>query len=109
MKITATILLIFFLGGMIPTAAIAVDNAAKINPALELIQVLGCKACHTIHGDGGSLAADLTQIGSRLTAAQIEALLTAAASTREKGFMPSYSTLPKEDLQRISNYLYNLR
>jgi len=111
MKITAKIFifLILLVCGMVPIAAIAVDDAPKNNPELELIQVLGCKACHMIHGDGGSLAADLTQIGSRLTAAQIEALLTADTSTRTKGFMPSYSTLSKEELQRISNYLYNLR
>ncbi len=89
--------------------AIAANDAPKIAPELELIQVLGCKGCHMIHGEGGSLAADLTQIGSRMTAAQIESWLTADASTRTKGFMPSYSSLTKEDLQRISHYLYNLR
>jgi len=109
MKTTATIFLIVLLYGIFPMAAIAANDVPKIDPELELIQVLGCKGCHMIHGDGGSLAADLTQIGSRLTATQIEALLTADTSTRTKGFMPSYSSLPKEDLQRISNYLYNLR
>ncbi|MEA3363724.1 MAG: c-type cytochrome [Thermodesulfobacteriota bacterium] len=109
MKTIATIFLILFFCGMVPIVAIAGDDAPKNNPELEFIQVFGCKACHMIHGDGGSLAADLTQIGSRLTAAQIEALLTADTSTRTKGFMPSYSTLSKEELQRISNYLYNLR
>ncbi|MDX2495167.1 MAG: hypothetical protein QNK27_09425 [Desulfuromusa sp.] len=109
MKTTATIFLILFFCGMVPIAALAVDNVPKNNPELELIQVLGCKACHIIHGDGGSLAADLTHIGSRLTAAQIETWLAADTSTRTKGFMPSYSSLPKADLQRISNYLYNLR
>ena len=109
MKTTATIFLTILLCGIFPVVAIAANDAPKIDPELELIQVLGCKGCHMIHGDGGSLAADLTQIGIHLTAAQIEAVLTADTSTRTKGFMPSYSSLPKEDLQRISNYLYNHR
>ena len=109
MKATTTIFLIILLCGIFSMAAIAANDTPKIDPELELIQVLGCKGCHIIHDDGGSLAVDLTQVGSRLTAIQIELLLTADTSTRTKGFMPSYSSLPKKDLQRISNYLYNLR
>ena len=109
MKMTATIFLILFLCSFFSVAVIAAEDAPKIDPALELIHVLGCKGCHIINGDGGSLAVDLTQIGSRLTAKQIDTQLAAHSSTRTKGFMPSYSSLPKDDLQRISNYLYNLR
>ena len=109
MKTTVTIFLILFLCGFFSVAAIAADDTPQIDPALELIHVLGCKGCHIINGDGGSLAADLTQTGSRLTAKQIATQLTADTSTRTKGFMPSYSSLPKNDLQRISNYLYSLR
>ncbi len=109
MKKIATISLTLFLGGFFSVAAIAADKTPQIDPALELIHVLGCKGCHIINGDGGSLAVDLTQIGSRLTAKQIDTQLTAHTSTRTKGFMPSYSSLPKDDLQHISDYLYNLR
>ena len=101
--------LILFLCGILPLAAVAADDTPQIDPTLELIQVLGCKGCHIINGDGGSLATDLTHIGSRLTVTQIKALLTADASTRTEGFMPSYDSLPKHELQRISEYLYNLR
>ena len=106
---TATIFLILFLCGAFSVVAIAADNSPQIDPALELIHVLGCKGCHIINGDGGSLAADLTQIGNKLTAKQIDTQLKAHTSTRTTGFMPSYSSLPKDDLQRISDYLYNLR
>ena len=109
MKTIITISLILFICGGFSAAIIAAKDIPKIDPALELIHVLGCKSCHIINGDGGSLAADLTQIGSRLTAKQIDTQLTAHASTRTTGFMPSYSSLPKDDLQRISDYLYNLR
>ena len=100
--------LILFLCGIFPLAVIAADETPKIDPTLELIHALGCKGCHMINGDGGSQAADLTQVGSRLTAKQIETQLTAASATRTTGFMPNYSSVPKDDLQRISDYLYNL-
>lgn len=108
MKTNLIIFLILFICGFFSVAAIAADKAPKIDPALELIHVLGCKGCHIINGDGGSLAVDLTQIGSRLTAKQIDIQMTAHSSTQTTGFMPNYSSLPKDDLQRISDYLYNL-
>lgn len=99
--------LCFFAALQLTDPAAAETDAT--DPALNLIQALGCKGCHTIKGDGGSLASDLTQVGSRLTAAQISARLTAHTEARTKGFMPSYNSLGKADLNLISQYLYNLR
>jgi mono/diheme cytochrome c family protein len=93
---------------MLPTLLPAENSAETDRQAMELIQTLGCKGCHTIKGDGGSLAADLTQIGSRMTAEQIYAQLIAKPDSRKTGFMPSYGTLARKQLEAISNYLYNL-
>ncbi len=108
MKTPPLIFVIIFLCSFFSVAAIAADDTPQIDPALELINVLGCKGCHVISGKGGSLATDLTHIGSRLSAKQIEAQLTSGSAAQVKGFMPSYTSLPKADLQRISEYLYNL-
>ncbi len=75
---------------------------------MELIQVLGCLSCHTINGEGGSLAVDLTSEGSRLTASDIMKQLTTDPQSRHGNFMPNYISVPKKDLQRISRYIYNL-
>ncbi len=75
---------------------------------MKLIRELGCKGCHMIYGKGGSSATDLTEVGSRLTAAQIEEFLSADPATRTKDFMPSYSSLTKAERQLISECLYNL-
>ena len=77
-------------------------------PALNLIHALGCKGCHIIQKDGSATGPDLTQVGSRLTAAQIQEILLAPVSSR-KAFMPAYTSVKTEDLQLISNYLYQLR
>jgi len=108
MKPLSTIALIIYFFIFSIATAIAADNASKIDPDLELIHALGCKGCHTINGEGGSLAADLTKIGTRMSVKQIKAQLIAEPATRTKGFMPSYSSLPDKDLTSISEYLYNL-
>ena len=106
-------LLLFILFFATALAAPLMTNAdsvtAQNNAALNLIHTLGCKGCHTIGKDGGSLAPDLTQVGSRLTEAQIIARLKDHQQPREEGFMPNYSSLDQRELKLISNYLYNLR
>ncbi len=87
-----------------PTSAASGNNEAK---ARRLINALGCKGCHKFEGNGGSLAPALDQIGSRLTKKQIENLLLAKSSTRNKGFMPSYKTTPRSELKNLSDFLYN--
>ncbi|MBN1957126.1 MAG: c-type cytochrome [Desulfuromonadales bacterium] len=105
-KITLLCLLFGFLfSGVTP----ATDASPEQDKALALIHALGCKGCHSIKGDGGSLASDLTQIGSRMTTTQIYEFLIAETDSRTQGFMPSYRSLDKADLELISHYLYNLR
>lgn len=109
MKIMRLIIMGLCFFAVFSAISLAADKSNATDPALSLIHALGCKGCHVIQGDGGTLATDLSQVGSRLTAAQISSQLTAQADTRTKGFMPSYSSLTKEDLDLISQYLYNLR
>lgn len=104
--------LLIFLCGILswpPSVGAAEPRKTDRASALELIQTLGCKACHTIRDDGGSLAPDLTQVGSRLTAAQIQQRLTRHNDPDSRVFMPDYSTVAPADLERISRYLYELR
>ncbi len=89
------------------SVALAAESTQEQDRAVLLIQALGCRGCHTIQNDGGSLAPDLTQIGSRMTASQIRAFLINHTTT-ERGFMPSYSSLSETELQLISEYLYQL-
>jgi ubiquinol-cytochrome c reductase cytochrome b subunit len=92
------------------TAAVADDEVAAADaPARRLIETLGCRGCHQIKGYGGSLAADLTAVGSRLTASEIMSILSDHTVTRTGHFMPTYSTLTPEELELIGSYLYNLR
>lgn len=108
MRVITSILLILFLCGFIPFIATAAKDSKAEDQTMNLIQELGCKGCHMIYGKGGSLSTDLTKVGNRLTAAQIEDFLADDSATRTKEFMPSYRSLTKEQRQLISEYLYNL-
>ena len=92
-----------------PSCLLAAEPAATTK-AVDLIHALGCKGCHTIQGDGGTLAPDLTDIGSRMTATQMQQLLVQMhpAANNDK-FMPAYTSVSAEDLKLISHYLYQLR
>ena len=107
LKIIALLFSVIALGAGLISANAANDQPPAVTDQ-ELIEVLGCKGCHSIAGEGGSLAPELTQIGSRMTEKQIAEHLTAAVSSRNR-FMPSYHSLQKNHISRISTYLYNLK
>ncbi len=77
--------------------------------ASQLVESLGCRGCHRIQDFGGSLAPDLTAIGTRLTTAEIAAWLTNHPRPGESRLMPSYTTLSIEEIDKLSSYLYQLR
>ena len=92
---------------LLPCHVMAENNTAA--EAQELINALGCKGCHKLAGDGGTLAPELDQIGSKMTRAQINKHMASHSEARQQGFMPSYDTTPKADLNKISDFLYNLK
>ena len=108
MRAAALIFLTLLLCGSFPLTAFSAKAPPPADPAMELIQVLGCKGCHKIYKKGGSIAANLTKVGNRLTAAQIESILATGLPPGTKKFMPDYASLTKEERQLISEYLYNL-
>ena len=108
MKSCSAIVIILYSVFCFTATAIATDDTTQIDPTLKLIDVLGCKGCHSISGEGGSLAPDLTQIGSRMSVKQIKEQLITEPAMRTKGFMPSYHSLSEDELERISKYLYDL-
>ncbi len=104
---TLSTLLIALVFGLFPLTAIAEKNPEA--DARRLVNALGCKGCHKLEGDGGSLAPELDHIGSRMTRDQINQHLAAHADSRQKGFMPSYNTTSQAELTLLSNFLYNLQ
>lgn len=100
-------LLILLLLAQLLTALPLLAEEAREAQARRLFNALGCKGCHMFEGDGGSLAPPLDQIGSRMTREEISARLARHADPQQNGFMPSYRTSSPEDLDLLSDFLYN--
>ncbi|WP_291315236.1 cytochrome c [Desulfuromonas sp.] len=77
--------------------------------ALELINAQGCRGCHSIGGQGGSLGPALDGVGARLDSHQVMRQLTDPKALNEKSLMPSYKHLPQENLTVIADYLAGLK
>lgn len=103
--ITYIMLITLLLCGTSPVLA---DDSTEAE-ARRLINALGCKGCHQLEKDGGSLAPPLDQIGTRMSRLQIRQHLSAHAQEEQKGFMPSYNTTSQAELELISDFLYNLQ
>jgi nitric oxide reductase subunit C len=68
-----------------------------------------CNTCHSIHGSGGTLAPDLTHIGSRQTKAWILDQLNNPRSHKAESIMPSFAPLPEPEKEELAEYLEGLK
>lgn len=100
------LVLLGLLGFCAPALATPPEPDGK--SADQLIEALGCRACHRIKNYGGSTAPDLTAIGNRLTTAEIAAVLTKHIPPGSGSDLPAYSSLTPAELELISVHLYNL-
>ncbi len=77
--------------------------------ARDLVNALGCKACHRLNGQGGSLGPELNTIGSRLTPGMIRARLQSLHGPGGPATMPSYTGLTEDDREVLVLHLVSLK
>lgn len=85
-----------------------------IAPSLEvagnkIYLAQGCNACHSIQGTGGTLAPDLTHVGSRRSQAWMMQEINDPVSHKAGSVMPSFTQLSESDKQQLANYLVSLK
>jgi len=85
--------------------ALATDDAR----AMELINALGCKGCHQIDGNGGTLGPALNGVGTRLKEKAIREQLLDPRSKKPGTMMPAFAHLPEKDLKVLVDYLSRLK
>jgi mono/diheme cytochrome c family protein len=73
--------------------------------AHKLINSQGCKACHALEGDGGTLAANFETLRAKLSRATIRLQLVNPAQTHGKGMIPDFSHLSKEQIDALVNFI----
>ena len=73
--------------------------------ARKLINSQGCKACHTLEGDGGTLAGSFEAIRTKLSRAEIQQQLVNQEQKHGNSKIPDFSHLSEEELNALVDFL----
>ncbi|AMV71330.1 hypothetical protein JCM30471_31670 [Desulfuromonas carbonis] len=89
--------------------ALTQTAAADEAQARELLNAQGCKGCHRLGGEGGTVGPDLTGVGARLSREQLRQQLLDPRSRNSDGSMPAFNHLPANDIETLVDFLAELR
>jgi cytochrome c2 len=82
--------------------------AQAANKGEEIFQAK-CAMCHAVKGKGGTMGPDLTKISARMKEKDLKAKLEDPKKTHPSSAMPSFKSLPKEDMTALLGYLKTLK
>lgn len=74
-------------------------------PARKLINSQGCKACHALEGDGGSLAVSFEEMRENLTRTEIRSQLVNQEQRHGNGAIPDFGHLSDNDLETLIEFI----
>jgi len=84
-------------------------TSAKQPEGHKLFLTQNCNSCHAIHGSGGTLAPDLTHVGSRRNKDWILQQLNDPRSHKADSIMPSFAQVPQAEKDELAEYLAGLK
>ena len=85
----------------LPLRGLADDTAL----ARKLLNSQGCKACHSLEGDGGKDAESFEEIRDRLSWAEIRLQLVNQERIHAYGKMPDYSHLSDAEIEALIYFI----
>jgi len=71
----------------------------------ELVEVMDCRQCHTIQGDGGAVGPDLTNVRLRRSKEWLVRFLEDPTLVRPSSGMPGFPWESEEEIYNIISYL----
>jgi cytochrome c551/c552 len=74
-------------------------------PARKLFNSQGCKACHALEGDGGTVADSFEEIRAKLSRVEIRLKLVNTAGRHGRSMIPDFSHLSQEELETLINFI----
>lgn len=98
-----SIIAAIFLLGL--TALPASSAGQNDGPARKLINAQGCKACHALGGDGGTLAGSFEDMRAKLSRTQVRRQLANQDKRHGKGTIPDFSHLSAEEIETLVNFI----
>ncbi len=96
---------IYFMITMALCFSSATEAASK---PVDIIAMLGCRACHRINGSGGQIGPILQGIGQRMDRRELEKLLTSHDATGSKHHTPRYDYLFESERKQLLDSLEQL-
>jgi mono/diheme cytochrome c family protein len=100
------ILLIFGVIAPLCLSVLPASSAAQDDgPARKLVNSQGCKACHTLEGDGGTAAGSFEAMRAKLSRSEVRLQLDNPAHQHGKGTIPDFSHLAQEELDALVNFI----
>ena len=88
---------------------VVIPGCTMHSRAKQIMQQQKCLECHTIHGKGGSVGPNLSNVGSRRSRDYIFQQLKEPKSHNPDTQMPSFKDLPEQDLKAVVDYLTSLK
>jgi ubiquinol-cytochrome c reductase cytochrome b subunit len=73
--------------------------------ARKLMNSQGCKACHSLEGDGGKTAASFEDIRARSSRAEIRSQLVNPAHRHGNGRIPDFSHLSDAEVDALVDFI----
>lgn len=103
-----TVGILTIMGARAPIVSVPAVTAPSVLAGRILYEKSGCAACHSIFGKGGTLAPDLTHVGSKHDRDWIMRHFKDPKALSPGSIMPKVQ-LPEIQLQELSDYMLSLK
>ena len=91
---------------LLPLSVLPANSAEQDDgPARKLINSQGCKACHTLGGDGGTAAGSFEEMRTKLSRTEIRLQLVNQSQQHANGRIPDFSHLSQEEIDALVNFI----
>ena len=95
---------------MVANTAASSQASASMKAGVELFSSQGCESCHTIHGHGGSIGPDLSDVGSKGHSDQwLTTQIRNPKAHDPSTVMPSFDSLSAAKVNNLVDYLQSLK
>ena len=97
--------LIIAIVAILSTAVSSLAHAEDNATARNLINSQGCKACHSLNGDGGVIAGSFEAMRGKLTRKQVRSRLVNPEQKHGNDKIPDFSHLAEKEIETLVNFI----
>ncbi len=95
--------------GLVTKITVSPQASASVKAGAELFSTQGCEACHTVHGQGGHIGPNLSNIGAQgLSDQWLTTQIRDPKSHDPSTEMPSFKSLSDEQVKHLVDFLQSL-